>query len=65
MVKRTKWDPESPRFRKACDNLEISLAELELKPKRFFEDEIREEYRKNGGPELTKELSAIRYNYHL
>lgn len=65
MVRRVKWDPESPRFKKACENLEIPLADLELRPKRFFEDEIREEQKSSGGQELTKELGAIRYGYHL
>jgi hypothetical protein len=43
MVRRCKWDPDSPKFRKACENLQISLADLEVKPKKFFESEIRED----------------------
>ena len=63
-MRRSKWDPDSPRFKQACENLEIPLQELELKPKRFFEDAVREE-QASSGLELTKELAAIRYGYHL
>ena len=65
-VRRTKFDPDSPRFREACKNLQIDTADIELKTRIYFEDQIREEQKKSSaGIDMTKELSAIRYSYHL
>jgi hypothetical protein len=65
LVRKLKWDPESPRFKQACQNLQIASHEIELKTKKQFEDEIKHEQKKQSGPDMTSELSAIRYNYHL
>lgn len=65
LVRRTKWDPDSPRFKQACSNLQIGASEIEVKTKKQIEEEIKQEQKKQTGPDMTKELSTIRYNYHL
>ncbi len=59
-----KWDPDSPRFKQACSNLQISKEDITLRKKTDFEREVSAEVNE-GGPDLTKELTAIRYSYHL
>jgi hypothetical protein len=63
-VRGMKWDPDSPRFKQACSNLQISKEDITLRKKTDFEREVSAEVNE-GGPDLTKELTAIRYSYHL
>lgn len=63
-MKMIKWDADSPRFKQACLNLQITKEDITLRKKNDFKKEISYEVNEEG-PDLTKELTAIRYSYHL
>lgn len=66
VIKRMKFDPESPKFTEACKRLAIDMKDIERKKLSEFEAQIRNERpEEDQNPVLIRELATIRYNYYL